>query len=165
MFCKKFSCYFSLKTMSLSSYIMEQCRLCPAQSWSLHTAKLCRLCPAKSRRHSFRGQNNITNYLKTIFSSPFLYFFVVVNQCYFRNLYNHLENFWRKTYFVSWYLKAVSYLNPRDFRPSGIGAFWVSGCFGYRDFIGMRTLEPAEPWLPQRLATDWRWVEASSGSY
>ena len=35
----------------------------------------CRLCPTKSQRHSFRGQNNNKNYLKTIFSFLFSNFF------------------------------------------------------------------------------------------
>ena len=73
---------FALKSMVLPCKIMEQCRLCPAKSWSnadfaprdqrafiLCPAKSqrlcslprkimeqCRLCSAKSWQHSFRGK-------------------------------------------------------------------------------------------------------------
>ena len=117
--------YFSLKSISLPHKIMEQCRHCPAQLWSnadftpqnhrafvLCPAKSrrlrslpreimeqCRLCSAKSRRHSFRGQQISS---KLNFFTFFLIIFV--NHCYFRDLYNPLDHFLRKKYFMSRYL-------------------------------------------------------------
>ena len=56
----------------------------------------CRLCPAKSQGHSFRSQHNINNDLKKNLS--FLRT-VLVNHCYFINIYNTCYHFLRKTYF------------------------------------------------------------------
>ena len=118
-------CIFALKSMSLPRKIMEQCRLCPAKLWSnvdfaprnhrtfvLCPAKSrrlrslprkimeqCRLCSAKSRRYSFMGQQISSNL------NFFTFFLIIfVNHCYFRDLYNLLDNFLRKKYFVSRYL-------------------------------------------------------------
>ena len=71
--------------MYLPRKIMEQCRICPTKSQSLHTLPLkitepceimehCRLCPTKSRRHSFRRQKSKKKYLKLGFPFFFLFF-------------------------------------------------------------------------------------------
>ena len=130
MFFKKqenliYCCIFAQKFISLPRKIMEQCRLCPAKLWSnadfapqnhrafvLCPAKSrrlrslprknmeqCRLCSAKSRRHSFRGQQISSNLNLFTFS-----LIIFVNHCYFRDLYNPLDHFLRKKYFVSRYL-------------------------------------------------------------
>ena len=109
--------------MSLPHETVEQCKLCPAKLWSnadfapqnrkafilcleksqsLHTLphkimEQCKLRSAISWRHNFRGQNNN---LKLDFILFFLPFFV--NQCYFRNICNHWDNF-LMIFFVSQY--------------------------------------------------------------
>ena len=94
--------------------IMEQCRLCPAKSWSLRSlphgiTKLSffapqnygamQTLPAKSRRHSFKSQNNNIIFKQDMF---LLLLIIFVNQFYCRDLYKHCDQYLRKTF---WYCK------------------------------------------------------------
>ena len=89
---------------SLPRKIMEQCILCPAKSRRLCSLprkimEQCRLCSVKSWRHNYRGQKISSNLI--VFS---FFLIIFVNHCHFRDLYNPLDHFLRKKYFVSRYL-------------------------------------------------------------
>ena len=95
-----FFCIFAPKTISLPRTTMDQCRLCPAKSWSnvdfapqnhrafvlcpakcrrlcflpRKTMEQCRLCPVKSWRLSLKGGLTIFNILtiRSMVVSPYL---------------------------------------------------------------------------------------------
>ena len=84
--------------------------LCPAEFWTPQSVprrvlEQCNVCPAFSWRHSYGGQETHKNHLKLRLSLFLKGFFIfIVNQCHFRDLYNHCDHFLRKKYFAGRYL-------------------------------------------------------------